>query len=62
MPYDTGSRQAVAAFVNIKRTRGLAAAKEFGRKHRGEISKEMKGNHNHHSKKKGYVARAKRSA
>lgn len=64
MPYDSQNGQAVAAFLAIKRKKGLAAAKVFGRKHRGDISAAMKSNQNarKHKKKKrrgtGYVPRA----
>lgn len=59
MPYNPQSGQALAVFLNIKRTKGLAAAKAFGRKHRGDISAAMKGNHNAHGHKK-YKSRKKR--
>lgn len=65
MPYDPQSGQAVAAFLAIKKKKGVGAAKAFGRKHRGDISAAMKGNKNagRHKKKgkhrrgTGYVPR-----
>lgn len=59
MPYQAKSGQALAVFLNIKRTKGLAAAKAFGRKHRGDLSAAMKGNHNAHGKA-AYKSRKKR--
>lgn len=38
MPYDEKSGQATAAFMNIKRKKGLAAAKSFGKKHAADLS------------------------
>lgn len=38
MPYDAKSGQATAAFLNIKRRKGVAAAKAFGRKHAADLS------------------------
>lgn len=63
MPY-SNPKQATAVFLQIKREKGLAAAKVWGRKHRGEIAGEMKGNKNaskkHKSRRgKGYVPRSK---
>jgi hypothetical protein len=67
MPYDPKSGQAVAAFLAIKRKKGTAAAKVFGRKHRGDISAAMHGNKNakRHKKKRrgtGYVSRKDQNA
>ncbi len=36
MPYDN-PKQAKAIFLNIKRKKGLAAAKQFGEKHREDF-------------------------
>lgn len=36
MPYDKDQAQAI--FLNIKRKKGLAAAKKFGRKHSEDLS------------------------
>lgn len=45
MPY-SNSHQALAVFLQIKRTKGLAAAKAWAKKHHGEMSAAMQGNHN----------------
>ena len=57
MPY-SNAKAPVAAFLSIKKKKGLAAAKAFGRKHRGEIAAAMKGNKNH--SKSGYKTRSAR--
>lgn len=41
MPY-SNPKQATAIFMDIKRRRGLEAAREFGRKHRTDMSKGAK--------------------
>ena len=41
MPYDN-PKQAVAIFLDIKRRQGSAAAKAFGRKHRGDFKARRK--------------------
>jgi len=38
MPYNAKNGQATAAFLAIKKNKGLSAAKAFGRKHRKELS------------------------
>lgn len=58
MPY-SNPKQAIAVFLDIKRKKGLDAAKAWGRQHRGELSAAMKGNHNHHGRQ--YKARKNRS-
>lgn len=41
MPY-SDPKQAVAIFLSIKRKRGLAAAKAFGRKHADDFGRKHK--------------------
>lgn len=38
MPYDN-PKQPIAAFLNIKRRKGPAAARAFAKKHRADLSK-----------------------
>lgn len=45
MPY-SNPHQAMAVFLSIKREKGLGAAKAWAKKHHGEMSAAMKGNHN----------------
>lgn len=51
MPY-SNPKQAKAIFLNIKRRRGMAAAKAFGRKHAEDMAKD--------GGQKPYKSRAKR--
>lgn len=44
MPY-SNPKQPAAIFLSIKRRKGLAAAKAFGRKHRDELSAGAKATH-----------------
>lgn len=41
MPY-SNPKQSTAAFLNIKRRQGLAAAKAFGRRHREDLARAQK--------------------
>lgn len=41
MPY-SNPKQAQAVFLSIARRQGMAAAKAFGRKHRGDLSRASK--------------------
>jgi len=59
MPYDPNSGQATAAFLSIKRSKGLSAAKAFCRKHRKELSAAAKKRGKHRRRGSGYVARSK---
>ena len=50
MPYKD-PKQATAVFLNIKRRRGMAAAKAFGRKHREDFKSEGRPNRPYRSRR-----------
>lgn len=62
MPYDPKSGQATAAFLNIKRRKGAAAAKAFGRKHAADLSAAVKARAPRHRRSSGYMPRSGRDA
>lgn len=61
MPYDPKSGQAQAVFLAIKRRKGEAAAKAFGRKHRGDLAAAAKAT-KRRRRATGYMTRKDRDA
>ncbi|HET6566511.1 MAG TPA: hypothetical protein VFG50_01015 [Rhodothermales bacterium] len=62
MPYDPKSGQATAAFLNIKRRKGVAAAKAFGRKHASDLAAAAKARGSRRRRSSGYQVRSGRDA